>query len=143
VLPLGEDAKLGASYTAQTKPPLLLLVLGETARSGNFGINGYGRPPTRCWPKKTSPASATPGPAAPAPPPRCPACSRTSGAKPTTRASANYENLLDVLQRAGLAVLWMDNQSGCKGVCDRVPNVDTSASSRTRACATAANALTR
>jgi hypothetical protein len=28
---------------------------------------------------------------------------------------------MDVMQRAGLAVLWLDNQSGCKGVCDRVP----------------------
>ncbi|MGH8830566.1 MAG: phosphoethanolamine transferase, partial [Polaromonas sp.] len=46
VLPLGEDAKLGARYTAQAKPPLLLLVLGETARSGNFAINGYNRPTT-------------------------------------------------------------------------------------------------
>jgi lipid A ethanolaminephosphotransferase len=33
--------------------------------------------------------------------------------------------MLDVLQRAGLAVLWIDNQSGCKGVCDRMPNVNT------------------
>jgi lipid A ethanolaminephosphotransferase len=38
---------------------------------------------------------------------------------------ANYESLVDVLQRAGLAVLWLDNQSGCKGVCDRTPNVAT------------------
>ena len=30
-----------------------------------------------------------------------------------------------MLQRAGLAVLWLDNQAGgCKGVCDRVPRVD-------------------
>jgi len=36
--------------------------------------------------------------------------------------SAEYENLLDVAQAAGLAVLWLDNQSGCKGVCDRVPH---------------------
>jgi lipid A ethanolaminephosphotransferase len=36
-----------------------------------------------------------------------------------------HENLLDVLQRAGLAVLWLDNQSGCKGVCDRVPHTST------------------
>jgi lipid A ethanolaminephosphotransferase len=33
---------------------------------------------------------------------------------------ARFESLLDVLQRAGLAVLWVDNQSGCKGVCDRI-----------------------
>jgi lipid A ethanolaminephosphotransferase len=39
--------------------------------------------------------------------------------------TAEHENLLDVLQRAGLAVLWLDNQSGCKGVCDRVPNAST------------------
>ena len=33
----------------------------------------------------------------------------------------NYENLLDVLKKAGLDVLWVDNQSGCKGVCARIP----------------------
>ena len=32
---------------------------------------------------------------------------------------ANYEGLLDVVQRSGMAVLWLDNQSGCKGACDR------------------------
>jgi lipid A ethanolaminephosphotransferase len=32
------------------------------------------------------------------------------------------EGLLDVLQRAGVSVLWRDNNSGCKGICDRVPN---------------------
>ena len=38
---------------------------------------------------------------------------------------ANTEGLADVLQRAGYAVLWLDNQAGgCKGVCDRVPKVD-------------------
>jgi lipid A ethanolaminephosphotransferase len=34
------------------------------------------------------------------------------------------ENLLDVLQRAGIEVLWRDNNSGCKHVCDRVPQED-------------------
>ena len=38
-----------------------------------------------------------------------------------------YGNLLDIVQAAGLGVRWLDNQSGCKGVCDRVPNVATSA----------------
>lgn len=45
-MPLGRDARLGASYAGQGKPPLLVLVLGETGRSGNFGLNGYGRPTT-------------------------------------------------------------------------------------------------
>jgi lipid A ethanolaminephosphotransferase len=32
------------------------------------------------------------------------------------------ESLLHVVHRAGFDVLWRDNQSGCKGVCDGLPN---------------------
>jgi lipid A ethanolaminephosphotransferase len=32
------------------------------------------------------------------------------------------ESLLHVLARAGVEVLWRDNQSGCKGVCDGLPS---------------------
>jgi lipid A ethanolaminephosphotransferase len=127
LLPLGQDAKLGASYATQTKAPLLLLVLGETGRSGNFSINGYSRPTTpelekenvvsqrNAWSCGTSTAASVP-------------CmfSHFGRANYESRP-ANYEGLMDVLQHAGLAVLWLDNQSGCKGVCDRVPHVDTSA----------------
>jgi len=125
VLPLGEDAKLGASYSAQNKPPLLLLVLGETARSGNFSLNGYNRPTNpllakenvvslrNAWSCGTSTAASVP-------------CMFSHfGREAYDSRPANYEGLLDVLQRAGLAVLWIDNQSGCKGVCDRVPNANT------------------
>ena len=34
------------------------------------------------------------------------------------------QSLLHVLNRAGVGVLWRDNQSGCKGVCDRVPSAE-------------------
>lgn len=37
------------------------------------------------------------------------------------------DTVLDVMQRAGLAVSWIDNQSGCKGVCARVPTRDAEA----------------
>jgi lipid A ethanolaminephosphotransferase len=33
-------------------------------------------------------------------------------------------NVLDVLQRAGVKVLWLDNNSSCKGVCERVENIN-------------------
>ena len=131
VLPLGEDAKLGASYAGQRLPPLLWLVLGETARSGNFSINGYTRPTTQklaqeniasqrnAWSCGTSTAASVP-------------CMFSHfGREAFDSRAANYEGLLDVLQRAGLAVLWIDNQSGCKGACDRLtgspsgPSVDT------------------
>ena len=45
LLPMGRDAKV-AALKPTDKPPLLLLVLGETARMGNFGVNGYERPTT-------------------------------------------------------------------------------------------------
>lgn len=126
ILPLGTDAKLGASYTAQARPPLLLLVLGETGRSGNFAVNGYGRPTTpglakeniasqrNAWSCGTSTAASVP-------------CMFSNFGRANYESRpANYEGLMDVLQHAGLAVLWLDNQSGCKGVCDRIPNADTS-----------------
>jgi lipid A ethanolaminephosphotransferase len=127
--PLGEDARLGASYDTQARPPLLLLVVGETARAQNWGLSGYARPTTpglARWQTEgalvnyanvqscgTNTQVSLP----------CifSALSREQGGDKT----AQQENLLDVLQRAGLAVLWLDNQSVCKGVCDRVPNTTT------------------
>ncbi|MCW5221030.1 phosphoethanolamine--lipid A transferase [Verminephrobacter aporrectodeae subsp. tuberculatae] len=124
LLPLGRDARLGASYSGQTKPPLLVLVLGETGRSQNFGINGYARDTTprlaarkdlvsarNAWSCGTSTAASLPCMFA--------HLGRTDyGDRP-----ANYENLLDVLQHAGLGVLWVENQSGCKGACARIGEI--------------------
>ena len=123
ILPIGEDVKLGASYTPQQRPPLLVLVAGETGRSGNFGINGYGRNTTpelgarhdistarNAWSCGTNTAASVP-------------CMFSHLDKAAFESrKAEYENLPDMLQRAGLAVLWVDNQAGCKGVCARVPS---------------------
>lgn len=49
--------------------------------------------------------------------------------------AGNREGLLDVLQRAGVSVLWRDNNSGCKGACDRVPNEDVSHHNLAQYCA--------
>lgn len=124
--PFGRDARLGAGHAVQSKPPLLLLVLGETARASNFSVNGYVRPTTprlareniasqrNAWSCGTSTAASVP-------------CMFSHfGRAGYDARPANYEGLMDVLQHSGLAVLWLDNQSGCKGVCDRVPNVNTS-----------------
>ena len=127
--PLGEDAELAVATptSATARPRLLLLVLGETARSDHFALNGYERPTTpvlarenvlsfrNAWSCGTSTAESLP-------------CMFSHLPREEyLRRSGNYENLLDVLQRAGLAVLWLDNQSGCKGVCDRVPHGATDA----------------
>jgi lipid A ethanolaminephosphotransferase len=126
--PIGLDAKLGSTYASQPKIPLLILVLGETARSGNFGINGYERDTTpllkeikknsdqhgeltsqsNAWACGTSTATSLP-------------CMFSHlGKSDYENKKADYENLIDVLDRAGLAVIWLENQSGCKGICDRV-----------------------
>ncbi|MFW2356115.1 phosphoethanolamine transferase [Hydrogenophaga sp.] len=127
--PVGEDAQLGASYAAQARPPLLMLVVGETARAQNFGLNGYARnttPALARWQAEEGLVNFS----------QVQSCGTNTKVSvpclfsPLTRAQGGdqtpeHENLLDVLQRAGLAVLWIDNQAGCKGVCARVPNAST------------------
>lgn len=120
LLPVGQDANL-ATPKATDKPPMLLLVLGETARMGNFGVNGYDRNTTPELAKEnilslrgvmscgTSTATSVP-------------CMFSHlGKEDFESRKNNYESLIDVFNHAGLAVLWIDNQSGCKGVCERVP----------------------
>lgn len=121
-VPVGVDARLVTG--AGARPPLLLLVVGETARADHFSLNGYAR--------KTNPELARLGVASFV----ATSCGTSTAASLPCMFShlgregfesrdMDYENLLDVLQRAGLAVLWLDNQSGCKGVCARVPTART------------------
>lgn len=42
------------------------------------------------------------------------------------RQARNSDNLLDILQRAGLEAVWIDNNSGCKGVCNRIKHLNVS-----------------
>jgi lipid A ethanolaminephosphotransferase len=119
--PYATDAAL-APRPAAAKPPLLLLVVGETARADRFGLNGYAR--------NTTPELAQRGVVSFAEVTSC--GTDTASSLPCMFSlqdrdghlalAAPQDNLLDVLQRAGLVVLWLDNQSGCKGLCDRVPH---------------------
>ena len=120
LLPIGRDAQM-ATPKSNEKPPLLLLVLGETARMGNFGVNGYER--------QTTPALAQENIISLKGVMSCGTSTATSvpcmfshlGKEEFEGRKNNYESLIDVLHHTGLAVLWIDNQSGCKGVCERVP----------------------
>ena len=117
--PIGLDAAPGPSWAQQSKPRLMVLVVGETARAANWGLNGYAR--------QTTPELA-----------RLPvinfgavqACGTNTEVSlpcmfaPVGRRDYNEQrirdsqSLLHVLARAGVDVHWRDNQSGCKGVCD-------------------------
>jgi lipid A ethanolaminephosphotransferase len=115
--PVGRDAHL--LPVAATEPPrVLVLVIGETARAENFSLLGYGR--------ETNPELARAGVTAFRAVKSCGTSTEVSvPCMFSPYGRANYdehrirssETLLDVLAHAGYRVHWIDNQSGCKGVC--------------------------
>ena len=120
-LAIGTDARL-LPPPAGAKPPLLMLVVGETARADHFSLNGYARPTNAetaalglvSFRNVTSCGTNTAA--------SLPCMFSHLGREGFAARTREHENLLDLLQRAGLAVLWLDNQSGCRGLCARVPN---------------------
>ncbi len=116
--PIGADAHIAGSGKHRE---LLVLVVGETARADHFSLNGYARETNpllakenvisfdNAWSCGTSTSWSVP----------CMFSMKTR--RDFDRASAPREgNLLDVLQTAGVNVLWLDNNSDSKGVADRV-----------------------
>jgi lipid A ethanolaminephosphotransferase len=116
---IGLDAAPGPSWAARSKPRVVVLVVGETARADNWGLSGYARQTTpqlaqlpvvnfndvtACG---TSTEVSLPCMFAPV--------GRRNYDEARIRGS---ESLLHVAARAGVAVHWRDNQSGCKGVCE-------------------------
>jgi lipid A ethanolaminephosphotransferase len=109
-----------------THPELVVLVVGETARADHFSLNGYER--------LTNPKLAAKD--------RLISYSEISSCDTSTAASLpcmfahagrasidldtakQVENILDLLLRAGVHILWRDNNSGSKGIASRVPFQD-------------------
>jgi len=127
--PVGADARLGASWAAAKKPTLFVIVVGETARAANWGLDrGAGQSPAH----DTTPELAR---RAVINFPDVTSCgTNTEVSVPcmfSLQGRRNYdedairgsESLLDVLRHAGLRVVWNDNQSGCKGVCAGVESL--------------------
>ena len=118
---IGSDAR-ALPPKPGAKPPLLLLVIGETARAANFSLNGYARPTnpelagTAALSFRNVTACGTSTAAS------LPCMFSHLGREGYAARQRDHENLLDLAQRAGLAVLWVDNQSGCKGLCERITN---------------------
>jgi lipid A ethanolaminephosphotransferase len=128
-LPVGRDAVLGPTFAARKRPAVVVLVVGETARAANWGLNGYARNTTPQlaalratagdrfvnFPDVTSCDTDTET--------SLPCMFATIGRRDyNERRIRSSENLLHLLATAGVGVQWRDNQSGCKGVCDGFPN---------------------
>ncbi|MGD9949543.1 MAG: phosphoethanolamine transferase [Desulfobulbus sp.] len=119
VKPLGTDAHLPPTDVDRE---LIILVIGESARADHFSLNGYHRPTNprlqqdevisfrQMYSSGTSTAYSVP----------CMFSHFSRDEFSESKGEAN-ENLLDVLRRAGVNVLWRDNNSDSKGVADRVP----------------------
>jgi len=110
-----------ATRTPSGHKSLFVLVVGETARAEQFSLNGYKRDTnpelkqldvynfTDVHSGGTDTAESLP-------------CMFSDlGRSSYSRSEAlKRENLLDILKRTGVNVVWLDNNSGSKGVADRV-----------------------
>lgn len=117
----GTDARF-VGHTEQ--PKVMVLIVGETGRAQSFSLNGYDRPtnPTLTQLDLANFTAAS-------------SCgTQTSVSVPCMFSGMprkNYdeslashrEGLLDIAKRAGYEVTWIDNNSGCKGACDRIQHV--------------------
>lgn len=117
-IPIAEDA-----YITKNSDPrkIVVLVVGEAARADHWSLNGYERETNRALPKHniinfpqlsscaTSTAFSLP-------------CMFSLSAFDDfqLRDAKAHENVLDVLKRAGVNVLWRDNNSDSKGVADGI-----------------------
>ncbi|WP_171406749.1 phosphoethanolamine transferase [Acinetobacter guerrae] len=122
LIPYGQDAHQ-VSHAIQQPAKIMVLVVGETARAQNFSLNGYA--------KVTNPELSQLDIVNFAQASSC--GTQTSVSVPCMFSgmprknydealAAHREGLLDIAQRAGYQVTWIDNNSGCKGTCDRIKN---------------------
>ncbi len=115
---------LDAHKDISEQKKLIVFIVGETARAENFSLNGYAKPTTPLLQSRedivnfshfyscgTATAISVP-------------CmfSKFSRAEFSDEKSA-YENVVDVVQKVGVRVIWRDNNSGgSKEVANRVEN---------------------
>ena len=114
---LGADAIQSKKTTKRT---IGIIVVGETARAANFSINSYARETNPLLQKEAiinyTKASSCGTSTAYSVPCMFSFLDRDSY---SPELSSRQSNTLDVLIKAGIKVHWLDNNSSCKGVCDR------------------------
>ncbi|MFT3664940.1 phosphoethanolamine transferase [Piscinibacter sp.] len=124
-----------ASPAHGRKPRLLVMVVGETARAMNFSLNGYARdtnPELAALPVVNFTDVTACGTSTEVSVP-CLFSSFGRARYDEARIRAS-ESLPQLLARAGLHVVWLDNQAGCKKVCAGLEFVDVSSGTDPRLC---------
>ncbi|HQH28085.1 MAG TPA: phosphoethanolamine transferase domain-containing protein, partial [Oligoflexia bacterium] len=132
---IGKDAQLRTTWQQRGKKSVVIFVLGEAARASNFSLNNYERNTnprlkgerlinfTNFYSCDTATATSVP-------------ClfSNLGRASFSRKKARTRENVLDVAEHAGIAVLWRDNNSGCKDVCTRVDSEELAQAEDPRFC---------
>ncbi|MCU4675339.1 phosphoethanolamine--lipid A transferase [Catenovulum sp. 2E275] len=102
-----------------------VMVVGETARTQNFSLGNYEKSTNQYTQAEqvkffTQVQSCGTATAISVP------CmfSRLDRKEYTSRLAESQENVIDIIHRAGTKVLWLDNNSSCKGVCKRVDSIN-------------------
>ena len=117
---IGLDARRGAATRASDRPMVLVLAIGESMRAASLDLNGYERDtdfdlhhvPTINFSRVSSCGTNTAT--------SLPCMFSDLGRRNYDDAVAKHrENLLDVLMHSGYDVLWLDNNTGSKGLAKR------------------------
>ncbi len=123
--PLKILATDATQYKVSKQRTIGVMVVGETARASNFSLNGYAKE-TNPRLKKEALINYT----------QATSCGTSTAFSVPCMFSfldrSNYSpekasqqtNALDALVKAGVKVVWLDNNSSCKGVCERTGEVN-------------------
>lgn len=104
---------------------VLVFVLGETARAANFSLYGYEKQTNPLLEKQDIVTFSHVASCGTATAVSVPCMFSDKGRSDFDADDAKFtENLLDLLKRGGYDVLWLENDNGCKGVCNRVETKD-------------------
>lgn len=114
---------------------VLVVVLGETARAADFSLYGYE--------KETNPMLKAENPIVFKNVASCGTATAVSVPCMFSNMKRDdfdvndakfTQNVLDIMLSAGYSVSWLENNSGCKGVCNRIPTEDLRASGNEKWC---------
>ncbi len=136
VKPLGEDATVTTPVDGLSKLRVAVIVVGETARGANFSLGFYERETNPLLKKQDVTYYsnfASCGTATDVSLPCMFSNLKRSGY--THAGGLENETAVDVLRRAGIDMTWIENNTGSKGVADRVRVVNIYNSNDPRFCA--------
>jgi lipid A ethanolaminephosphotransferase len=122
---IGADAK--RIPVVENENYLVVFLVGETARAENYELNGYKRETnfyTRNIPNLTYFKNVTSCGTATAVSLPC-MFSLLGKTNYSLEKSESQDNVIDILVRAGAKAVWIDNNTGCKGVCRGITSYST------------------